>query len=119
MHNTILSSDFLCNDDVLEDDRLTITQKFIMFIIRREWQKQGTPDVIALTVKTLESYGVRGHGHIKKHLNQLLKVGYLLEIGTTQRDDGYSVTAVRMNKNIQQVELFLNQAREAKARLSS
>lgn len=88
---------------ILKDNRITKTQKYIFFVILALDEQQNHPQILELPIRSLEEYDVRGHGHIKPSLDGLKDTGYLLDIGWIQREDGYRVTSVVINRQLSQI----------------
>lgn len=83
---------------ILKDNRITKTQKYMVFVILALDAQQNHPDILELPLRSLDEFDLRGHGNIKSHLERLKNVGYLLDIGWTQRSDGHRVTFVKINR---------------------
>lgn len=88
---------------ILKDKRITNTQKYFFMVILALDTEQDCPDVIELPVRSFEEFGVAGHGHVKHNLNSLKAAGYLLDVGWTQRKDGYRITCVVINRQFAQM----------------
>lgn len=88
---------------ILKDNRITKTQKYIFLSILALDKQQDCPEKLELPIRSLEAYDVRGHGHIKPSLERLKEVGYLLDISRLGREDGYSVTTVVINRQLSQI----------------
>lgn len=88
---------------ILKDNRITKTQKYIFLSILALDKEQNCPEKLELPIRSLEEYDIRGHGHIKPSLERLKEVGYLLEVSRLGRKDGYSVTTVVINRQLHQI----------------
>lgn len=84
----------------LADRRITKTQKYILLCILCLDAEQSSPETVEVPYRTLEQFDVRGHGHIKENMSQLLSFGYLLEVYFGKREDGYRITKVKINRTI-------------------
>lgn len=83
---------------IFKDSRITNTQKYFFVAILALDDKQGHPEKLELPIRSLKTYGIKGHGHIKSNLEALKIAGYLLDVGRLQRADGYPVTCVVVNR---------------------
>jgi len=92
---------------ILRDNRISKTQKYIFLVILSLDIEQEYPEKLELPIRYLEEYDIRGHGHIKRNLDELKDAGYLLDIGWAKRSDGYRVTSVTINRQFPQMFLIL------------
>lgn len=90
---------------IFKDSRLTNTQKYFFIVILALDTEQGCPEKLELPVRSLEDFGVKGHGHIRPNLEALKAAGYLLEIGWIQRADGYRVTCITINRQFMHISV--------------
>lgn len=90
---------------IMKDPRITNTQKFFFFSILALDKEQDHPEKVEIPVRSFKVFGVKGHGHIKTNLEALKAAGYLLDIDRIQREDGYPVTSVTINRNFAQMFL--------------
>jgi len=88
---------------ILKDNRITKTQKYIFFSILALDEQQDHPKILELPIRSLEEYDIRGHGHVKPSLERLKEIGYLLDINRVQAENGYSVTSVIINRQLSQI----------------
>jgi hypothetical protein len=84
---------------LLTDKSITKTQKYILLCLLCIDVEQESPKTLEVPYRTLADYDVRGHGHVKDNLAQLVTAGYLLEVSFAQREDGYRVTHIQINRS--------------------